>query len=94
MHGKKVGAFATFAGPPFEVFELELLFVPMGHRLRRAGATLAATLGLSSDYHELFLLPVFKVLSRLVFGRPIGSFSLESDYGRKKTEEFCTAIEQ
>jgi hypothetical protein len=94
LRGKKVGAFATFAGPPFEVFEIELLFVPMGHRLRQAGATLAATVGLSSDYHELFLFPVFKVLSRMVFGRPVGSFSLESDYGRQKIEEFCAAMER
>ena len=61
LRGKRVSAFATFGGPPFEVFELELLFEPMRRRVERAGGMILATLGLSSVYHELFVLGVFNV---------------------------------
>jgi hypothetical protein len=51
-----------------------------------------ATLGLSSVYHELFVLSVFKQLTRIKFGRPLGSFSIDSEYGKAKIAQFCDDI--
>jgi hypothetical protein len=92
LRGKSVSAFATFAGPPFEVFELELLFEPMRRRIERSGGVIVATLGLSSAYHELFVLGVFKRLAPIRFGRPLESFSIDSEYGEAKIAQFCEKI--
>lgn len=94
LERKKVSAFATFGGPPLEVFELELLFEPMRVRLRRRGATLVATLGLSSNYHELSVLGIFRWITRIKFRRPLESFTVDSDYGREKIRAFCDTIEE
>ena len=92
LRGKDVSAFATFAGPPFEVFELELLFEPMRRRVEESGGVIVATLGLSSVYHELFVLGVWKRLTRVKFGRPLESFSIDSEYGKVKIAQFCDKI--
>jgi hypothetical protein len=92
LRGKTVSAFATFGGPPFEVFELELLFEPMRRRIAGAGGLMMATLGLSSVYHELFVLGVFKRLTRIKFGRPLESFSIDSEYGKAEIARFCDDI--
>jgi hypothetical protein len=92
LRGKRVSAFATFGGPPFEVFELELLFEPMRRRVEESGGTIVTTLGLSSVYHELFVLGVFKRLTRMKFGRPLESFSIDSEYGKAKLTQFCDEI--
>jgi len=92
LRGKRVSAFATFGGPPFEVFELELLFEPMRRRVEESGGVIVATLGLSSVYHELFVLGVFKQLTRIKFGRPLESFSIDSEYGKAKLTQFCDEI--
>jgi hypothetical protein len=92
LENKRVSAFATFGGPPLEVFELELLFEPMRARLRERGATLRATLGLSSSYHELSVLGIFKLVTRLKFGRPLEFFTIDGAYGKEKIAEFCDAI--
>jgi hypothetical protein len=92
LRGKQVSAFATFGGPPFEVFELELLFEPMRRRVEESGGTIVATLGLSSVYHELFVLGVFKRLTPIKFGRPLESFAIDSEYGRAKIAQFCEKI--
>lgn len=92
LAGKKVSAFTSFGGPPFEVFELELLFAPMRRRIERAGGTLVATLGLSSVYHELGVLGVFRRLTKMKFQRPLESFSIDSEYGERKIREFCDRI--
>jgi hypothetical protein len=92
LQGKKVSAFATFGGPPLEVFELELLFEPLRTRIRERGGTLEATLGLSSNYHELSVLVVFRLITRMLFRRPLEFFTIDSDYGREKVGEFCEAI--
>jgi hypothetical protein len=89
LSNKKVGAFSTFGGPPFEIFEIELLFKPMNDRIQALGGTLTATLGLSSDYHELFVLGIFKLATRIVFKRSLESFTIDSEYGREKIKEFC-----
>jgi hypothetical protein len=94
LRNGKVSLFATFAGPPFEVFELELLFRPLSHRIEAAGASVAATLGLSSGYHELGVLRVFELLTRLKMARPLESFGITSEYGDAKIREFCDEIDR
>ena len=94
MENKKVSAFATFGGPPLEVFEIEFLFKPVEDRIKALGGTLVATLGLSSNYHELFILGVFKLITRILFNRPLESFTVESEYGSRKIKEFCDRIER
>jgi hypothetical protein len=92
LSGKRVSAFATFAGPPFKVFELELLFEPMRRRVEESGGTLVATLGLSSVYHELFVLGLFKRLTRVKFGRSLESLSIDSEHGKVKIAQFCEKV--
>jgi hypothetical protein len=92
LRGKEVSAFSTFGGPPLEVFELELLFEPLRTRIQRRGAALVATLGLSSNYHELSALPVFRLVTRIKYGRPLESFTIDSDYGRENVRSFCDRI--
>jgi len=94
LQNKKVSAFSTFAGPPFEVFEIELIFKPMSDRIQSLGGTLIATLGLSSNYHELGILPVFRRVTPNVFKRSLESFTIDSEYGREKIREFCDENEQ
>jgi len=94
LEHKKVSAFATFGGPPLEVFELELLFEPLRARIRGRGAALVATLGLSSNYHELSVLGIFRWITRVKFGRPLESFTVDSDYGKQKIGAFCDTIEE
>ncbi len=94
LDGKKISAFSTFGGPPLEVFELELLFQPFSHRVQRSGGLLVATLGLSSNYHELGVLGIFKLLSRIRFRRPLEFFTVDSEYGRAKIKQFCDEIAQ
>jgi len=94
LHNKKVSAFSTFGGPPFEVFEIELIFKPMNDRIQALGGTLIATLGLSSNYHELGILGIFRVLTRIVFKRSLESFTVDSEYGKEKIKEFCDENER
>jgi flavorubredoxin len=94
LQNKKVSAFSTFGGPPLEVFELELLFEPLRARVQERGGTLLATLGLSSNYHELSVLGIFKLIARMRFRRPLEFFTIDSDYGREKVREFCDTIGQ
>ncbi len=91
---KKVSAFSTFAGPPFEIFEIELIFKPMSDRIRALGGTLIATLGLSSNYHELGILPIFQRVTPKVFERALESFTIDSEYGKAKIKEFCDENEK
>jgi hypothetical protein len=94
LQKKTVSAFTTFGGPPLEVFEMELLFEPLRARLQERGATLVATLGLSSNYHELFLLGFFRLVTRIVFRRSLESFTIDSEYGKENISEFCERIGQ
>jgi len=94
LPNKKVSAFSTFGGPPFEVFEIELLFKPMNDRIQALGGTLIATLGLSSNYHELSILGIFKLATRIVFKRSLESFTVDSEYGKEKIKEFCDQNEK
>jgi hypothetical protein len=94
LRNKRVSAFSTFAGPPFEVFEIELIFKPMNDRIQALGGTLIATLGLSSNFHELGILPIFKRVTPKVFERSLESFNIDSEYGRQKLLEFCDQTER
>lgn len=97
LEGKRVGAFATFCGPPLEVFEIELLFVPLAHRLRAKGARLAAQLAVSSHFHEFFVFhemeQVFRLLSRIVFRRSLRSFMLGGAWAEAQVRAFCAALQ-
>lgn len=96
LAGKPVGAFATFCGPPLKVFELEMLFSPIAHRLAERGTRLAASLAVSSHFHEFFfrgeMVGVFRLISRLRFGRSLRSFMLDSPWGRQEVAGFCAAM--
>lgn len=94
MDRRSVSAFATFGGPPLKMFELEMIFLPMSRQIRDAGGRLVSTLGLSSNFHELHLIRIFRLVSWLFFRRPLESFTIDSDYGRRKIIAFCDAIER
>ncbi len=89
-----VSAFATFGGPPLKMFELEFIFRPMNRQIQKAGGRLVSTLGLSSNFHELHLIWIFRLVSWLFFRRSLKSFTTDSDYGKRKLKAFCDQIEQ
>ena len=96
LEGKAVGAFATFCGPPLEVFEIDMLFEPLEARLRSRGALPAGRLGMSSDYHEYFFFgemrSLFRWLSRKAYGRPLADFTLDGAVGKAALARFCADI--
>jgi hypothetical protein len=94
LKNKKVGYFATWAGPPLKHFEVEHLFRPAADRLERRGAKLVSILGLSSLYHEYYIMFIFRLLSKLRFGQPIENFSVKSDYGIRNRTLFCNELIQ
>lgn len=89
-----VSAFATFGGPPLKMFELEFIFRPMNRQVQRAGGRMVSMLGLSSNFHELHLIWIFRLVSWLFFRRSLKSFTTDSDYGKEKIQVFCDEIEQ
>jgi hypothetical protein len=89
IRGKQVGSFATFGGPPLKVFELELIEKPMARLLGRMGAEVVANLGVTSAYHEAGILPLFRLLSRLKFGRPIEDFKPGTEFANRGLQDFC-----
>lgn len=92
IRGKRVGAFATFGGPPLAVFELELIEKPMARLISRMGARVVANLGVSSGFHEASIMPLFRVVSRRKFGRPIEAFMLGSQYANDGIAKFCDEL--
>lgn len=94
IRGKKVGSFATFGGPPLKSFELELIEKPMARLLGRMGAEVVANLGVSSAYHEASIMPLFRLMSLLRFGRPIEAFVLGSEYAAAGIQRFCNDLLQ
>ena len=96
LETREVGAFATFCGPPLEVFEREMLFVPLQQRLALRGARVVATLAVSSQFHEFFWFGemqwLFRLISWLAFRRPLASFALDSVWGQQQLENFCAAL--
>ena len=93
LQHKPVSAFATFGGPPLNIFELGFIFTPMNRQIQKAGGKLVYTLGLSSNYHELHLIWIFRMVSWIVLRRPLNSFTVDSDYGIQKLKSFCDKIE-
>ena len=91
---KPLSAFATFGGPPLKVFELEFIFTPMNRQIQKSGGKLVSTLGVSSNFHELHLIWIFRLVSWIVFRRSLKSFTSDSDYGKQKLMAFCDKIEQ
>jgi hypothetical protein len=89
LSGKKVASFATFGGPPLKTFELELIEKPMARALARMGAVVAANLGVTSAFHEAGIMPLFRLVSWLKFGRPIEEFKRGSDYANSCIQSFC-----
>lgn len=96
LQGRRVASFATFCGPPLEVFEIEMLFEPLEARLRSRGAQAAGRLAISSDHHEYFFFGemrgLFRWLSRRVFGRPLADFTLDGEAGRAQVKRFCDGL--
>ena len=66
----------------------------MRTRIQERGGTLVATLGLSSNYHELSVLGIFRLITRMRFGRPLESFTIDSNYGKEKVRESCDTVGQ
>jgi len=87
--GKKTGIFTTFGGPPLNVFEIEMLDYPMTRLIERIGAEVVARSFVSSGYHEPGLMPVFGVISRLRYFKPMEYFTLGSDYANDSIKNFC-----
>lgn len=96
IEGKRVACFATFCGPPLEVFEIGMLFEPLEARLRSLGAVPAGRLAISSDHHEYFFFGemrgLFRWLSRKVFGRPLADFTLDGEIGKSEIRRFCDEL--
>ncbi len=96
LQGRRVAPFATFCGPPLEVFELEMLFDPLESRLRARGAAMVDRLAVSSDYHPYFFFGemewLFRFVSRSVFKRPLAEFTLDGTVGQAEARRFCDAV--
>lgn len=97
LNGKKIGAFATFCGPPLRVFELEMLFHPLRHRIEAKGAELFDMLAISSNHHPFFwfgeMEAIFRWISKLAFKRSLSEFTLHSEWGRREVQRFCDSVE-
>lgn len=96
LRGRRVAPFATFCGPPLKVFEIDMLFVPLATRLRRAGAQAGPQLAISSGYHPYFFFGemerLFRWLSRRVFARPLADFTLDGPLGQEALAHYCDAV--
>jgi len=93
LKNQTVSTFATFGGPPLKRFEFELIFKPMNDRIRNSDGSLVACLGLSSNFHELKIIWIFRLVSWIFFRQPLKSFTIDSDYGKKRIRKFCDQIE-
>lgn len=98
LDGKPVAAFATFCGPPLDVFEMQMLFTPIRHRVAARDARHAGSLAVSSGYHEFFFFNemeyVFRAVSRLVFRRSLSSYGIDSPWAEAEIERFCDELER
>lgn len=96
LDGKRVAMFATFCGPPLQVFEIEMLFEPLEARLRARGAEVGERLAISSDYHPYFVFDemrrFFRWISIKAFDRPLRDFTLDGDVGQAALKRFCDTL--
>ncbi len=93
LEGKKVGTFSTFCGPPIQAFEIDMIDIPMRHAIERKGGQVKAAMGLTTAFHEAGLRPVFKLVSWLLFFKPVEKFMLGSEHATKLINRFCDNIE-
>ncbi len=96
LEGRRIAPFATFCGPPLQVFELEMLFDPLESRLRALGSTVVDRLAVSSNYHPYFFFGemerLFRYISRKAFQRPLADFTLDGEVGQAEVRRFCDAV--
>lgn len=97
LQGRRMASFATFCGPPLEVFEIEMLFEPLEACLRSRGSVPVGRLAISSDHHEYFFFNemrgLFRWLSRKAFGRPLADFTLDGEIGQAQIKRFGDEID-
>ncbi|NWG87940.1 MAG: flavodoxin family protein [Hydrogenophilaceae bacterium] len=96
LDSKRVASFATFCGPPLEVFELGMLFEPLEAHLRACGTIVAGRLAISSGYHPYFFFGemqrLFRWIALKAFGRPLADFTLDGEIGRAEFQRFCDEV--
>jgi hypothetical protein len=92
IQGKKVGSFATFGGAPLKTFEIALIKKSMERLVKRLGAETVAHVYVTSGYHEIGLMPFFRLLSLLRFGKPVDHFTLGTEYANRGIENFCNDL--
>lgn len=96
LAGRRVAPFATFCGPPLEVFEVEMLFDPLDALIRKRGGEVVGRLHVSSAYHPFFwfgeMERLFRWLSRKAFRWPLDDFTLDGAVGQAEIERFCDAV--
>jgi len=94
LEGKAVGGFTTFCGPPFTNFEIYSYFHPFDTMVRSSGGEVIARLGLSSGYTDVRLLPTawFKMVSRIIFRKPLSDFYMDSEWSKEQINAFCNSI--
>ncbi|MEA3221765.1 MAG: hypothetical protein U9P49_01185 [Thermodesulfobacteriota bacterium] len=91
---KKIGVFATSAGPPLKIFEMELIFRPMSRLIERMGGDVVTSLIISSAYHDAGIMPLFQLVSYLRFYKSVENFKLGTEYANKGIMNFCNDLEQ
>ena len=64
----------------------------MARLIGRMGARVVANLGVSSGFHEASIMPLFRIVSRRKFGRPIEDFMLGSEYANDGIARFCDDV--
>ena len=92
MKDSKIGFFATFGGPPFKRFEIESIFRPAGNIITRRGGKLVSILGLSTGFHEYYIMSLFNLLSKIRFGKTTKDFTIYTEYGKKAAEQFIERL--
>lgn len=92
IRGKKVGSFATFGGAPLKTFEIALIEKPMERSVKRLGAEIVAHVYITSAYHEIGLMPLFRLVSLLRFGTSVNRFTLGTEYAKRGIENFCNDL--
>jgi len=92
LEGKQVGSVYTFGGPPLPVFELKMFEESMNRIINDRNASIIAHLGISSAYHELGIMPLFRAISRIRFCKSIDYYKLGSNYSYNLIQKFCDTV--
>lgn len=96
LAGKKVGGFTCLCGAPLVNFEIYCYFFPFNKLVHAAGGEVIAQLVISSGRTDVLLLPTpwFKMISRLIFRKPLSYFAIDSEWGKQQTKHFCDLVEK